>query len=487
MSKLTVWLTPLWILALGVTIGAAVLVLAWCLCWLVNRRAARAIYAAVSEGMLRQISYVLVALAALVALASPTMPVRQTIESIARLPYVQPTTIETDLPAQGADVPVNITFRADELQHYTIASDQDVAVNVEAGKGFVSPTLVVRGGEPYKWTPGGAAARAFNGDVDELYLTTQNDAPAKVRIELETDVPMPQVRALRIAAIGVIALYLFYLTIHFLAPRTAVIATATAKETVSQPIFTLLILIGIAALVSFVFTPYNTFGEDVKMLKTTGMTTIKILAIIMALWTASTSVADEIEGRTALTVLSKPVGRRQFILGKFLGIVWPIVLMFLILGFVFLLTVSFKVVYDARESAKTTPEWQECYVEVVRIVPGLLLAFFEAVIMAAISVAVSTRLPMLPNLVICGSIYILGHLAALIVKSSAGNIVFVRFVGRLLSVVLPVLDHFEIEGAIAGASSVPASYLWWALGYTVLYCAAAMLLALIFFEDRDLA
>jgi hypothetical protein len=107
--------------------------------------------------------------------------------------------------------------------------------------------------------------------------------------------------------------------------------------------------------------------------------------------------------------------------------------------------------------------------------------------MAAISVAVSTRLPMLPNLVICGSIYALGHLAALIVKSSAGEIVFVRFVGRLLSVVLPVLDHFEIEGAIAGASSVPMSYLGWALLYSALYSAAAILLALFFFEDRDLA
>ena len=98
--------------------------------------------------------------------------------------------------------------------------------------------------------------------------------------------------------------------------------------------------------------------------------------------------------------------------------------------------------------------------------PGLVLAFFESVIMAAISVAVSTRLPMLPNLVICGSIYVLGHLAALIVKSSAGENVFVQFVGKLLSVVLPVLDHFEIEGAIAGATSVPAAYLWWALLYT---------------------
>ena len=50
-------------------------------------------------------------------------------------------------------------------------------------------------------------------------------------------------------------------------------------------------------------------------------------------------------------MLSKPISRRQFVLGKFLGIVWPIVLMFVILGLVLLLTVSYKVVYDARETA----------------------------------------------------------------------------------------------------------------------------------------
>jgi len=75
----------------------------------------------------------------------------------------------------------------------------------------------------------------------------------------------------------------------------------------------------------------------------------------------------------------------------------------------------------------------------------------------------------------------------LIVKSAAGEIVFVKFIGRLISVMLPVLDHYEIEGAIAGASTVPAEYLWMALLYSFLYCTAAMLLALIFFEERDLA
>jgi hypothetical protein len=487
MSKLTIWLTPIWILAVGVTIGALILVALWGVTWLVNRRAANSIAAAVGEGILRQISYVVVSLAALALLASPSMPVDRIVASLQRLPDVQPIVETVEVGPRESDVEVPAAFRASELQSFTFKSDQDLAVNVAPKKGFIEPLILVQGGEPYVWAPGSSTPRGFEGEVSTLYLTNESDAPATVSIQMYTDVETPQVRAIPIAAASTIGLYVLYLLMRFLAPRTAVIAAATAKETIAQPLFTMLVLIGAVALVAFVFIPYNTFGEDVKMLKTSGMTTIKVLAIIMALWTASTSVADEIEGRTALTVLSKPVGRRQFIVGKFLGIVWPIVLMFIILGIVFLISVSFKVVYDARESAKTTPEWTECYLEVVRIIPGLVLAFLESVILAAISVAVSTRLPMLPNLVICGSIYVLGHLAALIVKSAAGEIVFVRFIGKLLSVILPVLDHFEIEGAIAGASSVPISYLGWALLYSVLYSGAAILLALIFFEDRDLA
>jgi hypothetical protein len=94
---------------------------------------------------------------------------------------------------------------------------------------------------------------------------------------------------------------------------------------------------------------------------------------------------------------------------------------------------------------------------------------------------------MLPNLIICGSIYVLGHLGPLIAKSAAGEIVFVRFVGQLIAIVLPVLDHFNIQAAIAGGRQIPPEYLGWATVYCILYSAIAMLLALLLFEDRDLA
>ncbi len=107
--------------------------------------------------------------------------------------------------------------------------------------------------------------------------------------------------------------------------------------------------------------------------------------------------------------------------------------------------------------------------------------------MASVSVAISTRLSMLPNLILCGSIYILGHLGPQIAQTAIAENVFVAFVGRLIAVLLPVLEHYEIEGAIAGAETVPLSYLAMTLVYSALYCTAAMLLALVLFEDRDLA
>lgn len=487
MSNLSVWLKPLWLLSIGTTAGLIVVLAVWGIIYLVNRRAALSLATTVKEGILLPVTYTLGVLGLLAIMATPAMNPRELFESLSRINAVGVLEEVTTVPAGAKDHPLDISFRANELQSYSIESEQDLAVNAEKGKGYVEPLLQVEGNQLYQWSPGSNLPRGFEETIDTLYFTNDSDLESKVTVIFDSDVEMPEVHYLPIAAISVIALYGIYLLINLLAPRASIIAAATAKEAISQPLFILLIGIGIAALLLYVYVPYNTFGEDVKMLKTSGMTTIKVLAIIFALWTASVSVADEIEGRTALTVLSKPVGRRSFILGKFLGIVWPILLMFLILGAVFLLTVSYKVVYDARESAKEAPIWQDCFAEVVRIVPGLILAFFEAIVMAAISVAISTRLPMLPNLIICGSIYVLGHLAPLIVKSSVGEIVYVKFIGRLISVVLPVLDHYEIEGAIAGSSSVPTEYLMMAGFYSLLYCAAAMLLALIFFEDRDLA
>jgi hypothetical protein len=127
----------------------------------------------------------------------------------------------------------------------------------------------------------------------------------------------------------------------------------------------------------------------------------------------------------------------------------------------------------------------------IGIVPGLALAFMEAVVMAAIAVAIATRLPMLANLSICFTIYIVGHLLPLLVMSEQVRerdpYGIIQFMGQFFAVVLPVLEHFNIYAAIAGGRAVPWVYLGWAFAYCVLYTGVALLFALFLFEDRDLA
>jgi hypothetical protein len=298
-------------------------------------------------------------------------------------------------------------------------------------------------------------------------------------------------RPLWIVGVGMLValalLIVLSLVLGRFAPKMAAIARVTSKEAFAQPLFYVLMTLGVLAIGIFLILPYNTFGEDVKMVKAEGLTLIKILAIILGVWLASVSVASEIEGRTALTLLSKPIGRRQLILGKFIGILFPVAIVFLLLGAVFLAGVSYKVVYDARETANPDPTDTQCYEEIVQVTPGLVLGFMEAAALVSISVAISTRLAMLPNLVICVSIYVLGHLVPLLVSSAVGDIVFVSFVGDLSAAVLPVLDHFNMDTAISTGQSVTIEYLLTAGAYCAIYCTVAMLFALLLFEDRDLA
>ncbi|MGL4593761.1 MAG: hypothetical protein ACRCUY_03415 [Thermoguttaceae bacterium] len=270
-------------------------------------------------------------------------------------------------------------------------------------------------------------------------------------------------------------------------PKVGAVAWVTAKEALYQPLFLILLLFGIFALFIFLLIPYNTLGDDIKIVIMQGLTVVKLIAVFLAVWTASTTIADEIDGKTALMALAKPLSRVKFVIGKYAGVMIAVSLLFLILGSFFLNTVSYKLVYDARESSKEIPLAIDCARAVYDILPGLALAYFETIILAAIAIAISTRLPLLPNLTITLSIYLLGNLIPDIVQSSIGQLRPVEFVANLLSAFLPSLNHFSMETAIAMGTSLPWYYVAWAALYSLLYCTAALIVSLLLFEDRDLA
>lgn len=269
--------------------------------------------------------------------------------------------------------------------------------------------------------------------------------------------------------------------------RSGIIARAAAKEAIRQPVFPLLLALSILMLVVNTFVPFFSLGEDVKMLEICGMATMLICGMLLAVWTSSMSIADEIEGKTAMTLLSKPINRRQFIVGKFIGIQSAVAMLLIPTLLVFIGLVYYKVFYDAHESVNMYITEAEALREAVSIIPGALLCFFEITILSAISVAISTRLPMVVNLVTCLAIFVVGHLTTSLVASNLGQFPPVKFMAYVISLILPAVETFNVETAMVRGALVPADYVGMTALYSVAYATVAILVAFMLFEDRDLA
>jgi len=465
-----------------------------------SRRAVSEIPGAVREGPLWPILIEILtlgvfAVAGVLVVSQPA----EIMQSLARTPYVGSRELKFDIPppnevSDAADPPQNkidVSFRKAELKTLVFKSSEALTIDTkETSEIDRDPPFEVAVDEVKTWLRSSQAYDPFESDdVTGLYVRNYGNREAHLTLTVITQPEHPEAQAIVVVALAVVGVFLFYLFQRTVMPRLSAVALSTLKSEIAQPLFAILMAIGIFALLLFVYIPYNTFGEDIKVVKDSGMTLIMVLCIFQAIWAAGTSISEEIEGRTALTVLSKPIGRRSFIIGKYMGIFWTVAVMFCVLGLVLLVTVAYKPIYDARETSNSEPIWQLCMLEMTSVVPGLVLGFMETCVLAAISVAISTRLSMMANFIISFSIYVLGNLAPVLVQNAVVNELFepVVFFAQLISTILPILDHFNIQAAIAGGAAVPYVYLAWATVYCLIYGIVALLFALVLFEDRDLA
>jgi ABC-type transport system involved in multi-copper enzyme maturation permease subunit len=487
-----------------VSIVAAIvlaLVAAFGVMHLVSRRVVAEVAEAVREGVLWPLFIMGLCLSLFAVMGTVVVyKPMDLFESLSRLPNVGTKTLEFTIPATdfealgNADDPpqhaIDVNFRASEVRSLFFVSSESLTIDVEKIDSFdLDPVFRVSDDEPLRWIRAGDSLAPFNfaPDVNQLFVRNYGASDAELSLTVSTLPTHPEVYTIVITAFSIVLVFLFYILQRTSFPKLSAVALSTFKSETAQPLFAIMLTAGITALIVFVWVPYNTFGEDIKMLKDSGLTLIMVLCVIQAVWAASTSVSEEIEGRTALTVLSKPISRRSFIVGKYVGIVWTVAVLFVVLGLVLLVVVAYKPIYDARESSEIEPTWQMCHFEMIGIVPGLVLAFMETLVLASLSVAISTRLPMLGNFVICFTIYVLGHLTPLLVQSTNTAFEPVQFVAQFLATVLPNLDHFNIQAAVAAGIGVPYDYLGWTLVYSLIYGVIALLLALALFEDRDLA
>jgi ABC-type transport system involved in multi-copper enzyme maturation permease subunit len=288
--------------------------------------------------------------------------------------------------------------------------------------------------------------------------------------------------------------------------RTWVICRHTFFESIAQPIYSLLLAAGAAFLVIFMFLPFFTLGEDTVMFKSVGLDVILLLVLLTTLFATSRSIHEEIEDRTMLTLMSKPVSRLQVLLGKYLGLLLSAGLAVVLLGALLCLCTWYRIPGDymlntrSYESAEAMKLLNLRVSHISGLYPSLLLLWLQIGVLAAISVAISTRFSLVVNLPAVILLYIAGNLLRFVPDAVEGASIIARGLSAVLTALLPFLEVFDLKkytvysqlGMENGDAkhAISTAFVWGNLAlstlYAAFYVAFALTIGLMVFRNREL-
>jgi Cu-processing system permease protein len=225
-----------------------------------------------------------------------------------------------------------------------------------------------------------------------------------------------------------------------------------------------ILLFGVAQLVKPL-----ALGEGRRVTLDIGLGLVTLAGLLLVVFLGTRAVQREIERRTILVLLARPVRRCEFLLGKYLGML--AVTGIALGGMLVLLALVL---------------WGSGYgLEGGLLVAGLF-AFFELAILCALSLVLTTLAS--PALAACGLLaaFVAGHLAPSLLATSAlapGSVV--GGIARTLFQVVPRLDLYNVTLEVVHGTPVTAAAGIWAGAYAVLYSAAALLAALLVLRRRE--
>jgi len=251
--------------------------------------------------------------------------------------------------------------------------------------------------------------------------------------------------------------------------KIGAIAGITFKEAKRDRILYLLFFFAAVGIVASRVLAVLTVGDRIKIIKDVGLASISIFGVLMAILIGTGLVYKEIDKKTIYTLLSKPLHRAEFILGKFLGLVLTL----------FVMTAAMTVIFLAIVYAHT-----------LKVEAGLLVAvvyiFLELVLITAVAILFSSfSTPILSSLFALG-FYLIGHLSwgleLILKKMQPGT---GRSMVRALFMILPDLENFNFRTEVVHGLPIPPGIPLSAFFYGVCYTAFILGLAVLIFRRRD--
>lgn len=248
-----------------------------------------------------------------------------------------------------------------------------------------------------------------------------------------------------------------------------VVAGNTFKETVRDKILYNLVFFAILLIGASVLLGTLTMGEQSRIINDLGLAAINLVAVIIAIFVGIGLVTKEIDRRTIYTILARPITRVQFILGKYLGLAFIIVVNIAIMFTMFIGTVwvSGNVIYGSLFQA----------VELILV---------ETLLVMAIAMFFSTFSSSTLSATMTIGVYIIGHLTSdlkAIAEKSHSQLTEVML--TTLYYVCPNLELLNVKGQAASGVLVEVGYQLTATAYGLFYAGILLTGACLIFQRRD--
>jgi hypothetical protein len=312
------------------------------------------------------------------------------------------------------------------------------------------------------------------------------------------------------------------------------IAKNTFIEILRQPIYAIIVVTALFLLFISPSLAMYTMSDDNKLLREIGLSTLFLASLFIAIFSASGAVAQEMENKTIMTVLSKPVQRPIFIIAKFFGVAAAVVLAHYICSIALLMVIR----HGVLETVNDTHDWTVMGTAAFVVVATLLLsAFFNyayewkfsstaivltgvfatlgivfltfidrqwqfnprdnglnavdiygsvllllaAIVIVALAVAISARFIIVVTLSACIGIFLLG----LVSDWAFGELAKTQLWAKICYYSVPNLQIFWISDAIYEESQVPLKYIAISATYALCYTTAILALAIALFQRRQ--
>lgn len=252
---------------------------------------------------------------------------------------------------------------------------------------------------------------------------------------------------------------------------TGAIALNTFRESVRSRVFVALLVFCAAVMLGSLVLGSLSLHNELRVATDVSLFASTVFSAAITVYISITLLHTEIERHTIYTILSKPVRRWQFVLGKFAGI---LALMAGIVGVLSGATSGLIAVQGGSVS--------------LELLYAFVAMYLQLAILAAISLLFASFSSPLMSGLFSGGVFVLGHLHGQLETVAASfDQAWLRRVADLLEHVVPDLASLNLSVELVRDVPIPSQYMLAAAWYSVSYAAIALLTAMVVFSYRDLS